>query len=273
MLKKLRFRFFYLAMAVGILAAVVYQIAVARPLTQLRRDLDRRLEETIRVLGDAGFGMSADELNDHLDRIRQVTEYYARISQSPAHLIRFPAEVETLLARPFQLIDYEHRKFITVDILEELATQRGVRLLDGLEESFPDFLPSVENPLKLWAQLTMMDQLIRAAVQAEVMRVDEVRSLPVKMDGLGKDITVSPVWEIPVRMKLTGDFAAIHTFLLMMPLTDEDWPAAGLPESLGKQSSFHVSRLIMLKNSQERANEVSLDMVVSGFWRLPEETL
>ncbi len=246
-------------MAGGLMLALTYQFAVIGPLARANRNLDQRLADTARILSEAGYGATAEELAAHVDRIREDIDNFSRIGRGDAIQLRIPEELAPMIKRPFRLIDFDQRKFFVIDHLAELADGHSVELFGALEDQLPEYVPGMDDPQLLWAELVVFDQLARAAVHAGVGSIDDLRVLPHgRTAPPGRNLR-----QIPARMAVTGPLPAVQALLMMLPLTAEELDDLGLPDP-GDKSPFYLSRFLMVKSSKENAAEVSLELVVTG---------
>lgn len=248
----------YLLLVVGWTVAVVYFFAVTFPLVRRERELNRMLTAATQQLADAGHGMNSREVLENIEQIEADIAAFSKIAGDEGRRMRFPPEIRELLESPFQLLDYDYRKFLVIDTIRSLSNARGVALFPEWEQRFP--LPGTEEPWLVWARLTMMDQILRTAIDAGVSSIDGIQILPTasRADGEG-------FHSVSLQIRLTGEMAAVQTFLTVLPLHDAELEALGLASAVDIKSSFFLDRFILRKSSPDHPGEVSLECVANGF--------
>jgi hypothetical protein len=258
---------YYLILLAGWLMAAFYFLFVTFPLIGERQVQVRELAEKRQRLLEAGHGMNSEEVRGRIEALRAEIEAFSKIEQDQARGIRFPAEVQTMLDRPFQLLEFDHRKFIILERIRGLLQANEVTVLEDWERRFP--VPVGESPYLLWAQLTVMDQLIRTVIEVGVERIDELRLIPVK-PATDSSVATGTELGVSVQMRLTGPMEAIHTLIMMLPLNGDELSEIGMKASDDPKSSFFISRFILKKSSAAAFDEVSFEFVARAF--LKKET-
>lgn len=253
---------YYLLLAGCCVMAALYYFVVTRPLVQQERELDNRLEEEVSRLITAGHGMTAEQVARKMERLQADIEAFAALDRDRTRAIRFSPEVEELLSRPFQLMEFDHRKFLVIDRIRKLSKEKKVSLPENWERQLPS--PARQQPHQLWAQLAVMEQLMHTVIAAGVESVDRAELLAGGDQGGAAETTRD---EVAVRMRLTGSMKAIHNIVMMLPLNSEELAAVEMDAGLELKSSLFLSRFVLRKSSAEKADEVTLDFVASGFQR------
>lgn len=254
-------------MAVAAVTVFLYYAFMTRPLVLQERNADLLLRESIERLRDLGLGTTAEEVRAQMERLEQEIERLEGLGRDSSRDIQFDAEVREFLRRPFAVLDFEQRRYLVADRLFEDAGERNVGLFGNFEDELPSFRPEVEQPHLLWAQLTVIEQLVSTAIRAGVRRIDGVNLVETGTDADGgSSFRNGAQHEIPVQIRLVGDMDSLRAFLLSLPLTAND--LREIESELAsdeEKSAFYVSRFIFRKASRERAEEISLDLLVSGF--------
>lgn len=259
---------FYLLAGGTFLLLVLFYLTITRPLVRLERQLDAELEMAVAMLSDAGYGMTETEVKQKAAHLEKEIEAFENIASDPSRTIQFPPEVEMMLGQPFQLIDFDGRKFVTLDNIRNRANEQKVALFEDWEERFPDFIG--QSPRRIWAQLTVMDQLMRTAIDAGVQKIVSAQLVlyPDEESSFGSGAELKEEIsenEISIHMRLVGDMKAIHRLILMLPLNDDELAALDFEKGPGEKSAFFLSRFILRKSSAERPEEVEIDFIASGF--------
>lgn len=256
---------YYLLLLGGWLMTAFYFLFVTFPLIGEKQVQNEELAEKRQRLLRAGHGMNSEEVRQRIEGLRAEIEAFSKIEQDQARGIRFPPEVETMLISPFQLLEFDHRKFIIIDRIRGLLQANEVTVLEDWERSFP--VPVGESPTLLWAQLTVMDQLMRTAIEAGVERIEDLRLIPAKAVVDSSGATEAELG-VSVQMRLTGPMEAIHTLIMMLPLNGDELSEMGMKTSDDPKSSFFISRFILKKSSTTAYNEVSFEFVTQAFLKI-----
>lgn len=258
-------RGFYGVLAVAAVAVIGIYIFGTRPLIQRERDVDARLADVSSRLSAVGLGATSEEVERNIERVRVEIQMLAELSRDPSRTIEFSPEMQEILRRQPAVLDFEERRYLVADRLIEEAADGGVALFEELEDELPTFRQSMERTDLLLAQLTVIEQLVTTAIRARVGRIDSVRLVETRAEeGGGESDELQH--EIPVRIRITGSMNAVRSFLASLPLTGDELRALGHDLGPGtKKSAFYISRFIFRKSSRERADEVELDLIASGF--------
>jgi hypothetical protein len=253
-------RRYHLLLAGCCVVAGLYYLVVTLPLIRQEREVDERLQAAVTRLAAAGHGMTAAAVEQKTHLLAEDIDAFAAIGRDRTRTIRFAPEVEELLTRPFQRMDFEHRKFLAIDRIRRLSREREVKMPNKWEQALPS--PGRQQPHQLWAQLAVMEQLVQTAIGAGVDSIGQVELLASGGNETGPEVREL---EVAVRMQLTGPMEAIHTVLMMLPMNGDDLQALGLEGGEGPKSPLFLRRFIIRKSSAENADEVTLDFVASGF--------
>lgn len=254
----------YILLAALLLTALLYHVFMIVPLVRQEREMDERLEGMVAQLGAAGHGMNRREVEENIRRIEADIAAFAEIGKDRGQTLQFSPEVRESINRQFQLIDFQERRFLLTEQIRALASEHEVTLFEGWEAMLPSHSSEVARPYLLWAQLAVMDQLLRAAIGAGVTSVDGVELIATDRMETSREGVARP-HEIPVRMQLTGDMESIHRIIMCLPLRADEMKDLHFEWAEGPKSSFFLSRFILKKSSRERADEVSLDFVAGGY--------
>lgn len=260
---RVRHKIYYLALTALIGIGILYYLLITRPLIATERAIGRRLAEVSDQLAGLGYGMTASEILASISRVQADIDRFRQISRDPSRLLRFDTELEAQMKQPFQLVEFDQRKFLILDNLQELARRQDATLFDEIEDAMPTYTPGLQRSYMLWAQLGVIDQLVQSAVAAGVARVDHMELISINQVQEPANASHRHA-KIPIRMRLTGPMDAIHGFLMMLPLNGDEARALGLPAFDGLKSPFFIERFILIKSSRERADEVTLEFVASG---------
>jgi hypothetical protein len=195
-------------------------------------------------------------LEDALHGFRQSADHaLSRIEPDP--------EVRVKIREAFQIFEFEKSRVQLVAELKDLATRQNVALSPEILSGYPDFVGEVANPSLLWAQMSLVHQILASAVVQQPRAVSGLRLLPARSHVAARQIALE---EFPIRLEMFGTMEAISGFLQTLPLRGEELAGHGQREVPGSKQALFVERMI-LKTSAHSPNELHLDIVVSGLIR------
>jgi hypothetical protein len=254
----------------GGLGLALYSFAVYRPLSRSTAALDEPLRQYWRELSTVTLptkGFTGDDLPriqealDQVQRSRIALDQTARAAQA---LLQLDPAVRAKLGEPFQLIDFQNERQLQLEELNKLADRQRVRLGPGVAAGFPEYRADRQQPVLLWAQLTLLRHLLVAAVNARVTTITAVNVPPIQFHNLGTN-RLDLLTEIPLQIQLTGPAPAIIRFLESLPLRAEDLKARGLPEASTNKPALFVERIFLRKEGRDKVEDVRLELGACGF--------
>jgi hypothetical protein len=262
-----------LSATIALVVIALYYAAVFRPLANRERDQARPFERVQAELRAAATnnaaisGLSLEALT-RLDASLRVSLTNAALARD---LIarRFAPEpaIATNLARNFQLIDYQNERLTRGDRLINLAGERKVKITPAVTAGLPEF--TIENPLPelLWGQLALMDGVLRAAVEAGVQSIEDVK-MPEPVRHAAGAGQAARLVELPLRIELIGTPEAIARWLGLVLLDAEGRAALKLPAVEGLPGVC-LHRLLARKETTDAPGLMRFGTELSGFLQLP----
>lgn len=262
-----------LSATIALVVIALYYAAVYRPLAIREQDQSRpfeRIQAELRAAATnnpAISGLSLEALT-RLDASLRVSLTNAALARE---LIarRFAPEptIASNLARNFQLIDYQNERLTRGDRLINLAGERKVKITPAVTAGLPEF--TIENPLPelLWGQLAMMDGVLRAAVEAGVQSIEDVK-MPDPVRHFTGASQPTRLVELPLRIELIGTSESIARWLGLVLLDAEGRAALKLPAVEGLPGVC-LQRVLARKETTDAPGLVRLGAELNGFLHLP----
>lgn len=260
------FRFQY-ALALAALVVSLFFFLVYRPLTNKASSLDRALNDAWKKLIDIN-------LNNHvrLGMDLETVSYNLLVAErSIAHLKQACHRIQDQMAfdeatldqmrSPFQLLDYEQRRFQVLDELTQLAGANKVILDPPALGGLPEYTATQERPNTLWAELAAAHRLMNLAISNKVSHVKALRRLPTRFH-YAPDSTEVLFEEYLLHLELSGSMNSVLQTLLLLSSRSPNPNFIG--PRLRPSPALFLDRLI-LKSVPGNPNEVSMDAVISVF--------
>lgn len=262
-----------LSATIALVVIALYYAAVFRPLATREQDQARpfeRVQAELRAAATNNPAISEISLEalTRLDASLRVSlTNTARARDFLARRFAPEPAIATNLARTFQLIDYQNERLTRGDRLINLAGERKVKITPAVTAGLPEF--TIENPLPelLWGQLAMMDGVLRAAVEAGVQSIENVKMPDPVRHFTGASQSARFV-ELPLRIELIGTSEAIARWLGLVLLDAEERTAQKLPAVEGLPGVC-LHRVLARKETTDAPGLVRLGAELSGFLQLP----
>ena len=254
--------------ALGILVAAYYFL-VLQHLAQKSNDLDAPLDTAWRKLAIAVGRSNATVLDfAAIDRELQETKHartvLAAAARRAAARVEVGDELRARLRAPFVLVDYQNERQKLIDDFTRLSKQQAVALEPAVFTGFPEHTADVKEPTLLWAELDFVNALLQVAINAKVTAIHSL-SVPVAFTNAPPTNEPPRLAEIPIQLELTAPMPALTLFLRTLPLRAEELKAQGLPEAPAGKPALFIERLLLRRQSPEKADEVRLSLRAVGF--------
>lgn len=258
------------------LVVAVFIFAVLHPLSRRSQALNRPLAETS---ADLAAALNQPEL-EVLDataierRLRETQRSLGLLQLTIAELTKRIAlrdEIRARLQAPFQLFDYQYERQIEIEALARLAEQRQVKLDPGVLSGVPQHSADLRNPALLWARLELIHHLLATAIECQVSAIHMLRA-PWPGSALAATNSTRSLTAVPLQIELTADTSAVMRFLRALPLRADELRAARLPAAAESKPPLFIDRLLVLKQSPLKPDEVRLVLHLSGFVLRESET-
>jgi hypothetical protein len=227
------------------------------PIADLRRRVALAAQDAglgSNIVGFATLEGRLAELRDHAARLDEATAAaFARLEP--------PGTLRARLEEPFQLVEFQNERQRRLEEVGKAAGDAGVALDAAVAGGLPMHTPDLVRPELLWAQLELVNRLLRTAIQARVAAVHEV-ALPTEPPG---PVTEPPAaWhDVRAFLAFTADAGAALKLLTALGFTPAEARATGLPDGLAGQPALFLDRLLVRRSVLERADEVRVELVVS----------
>lgn len=262
-----RNRWVMLGVAVGL---ALYYFLIFRPLLERAETLDKPLDDVWQELVDFSTESSAirdldlEQINKTQKTLESSLAATEKIRETISARVELEPEIRAKMNEPFYLIDFQNERQKRIEQLIDLAKARKVTLDPTALAGFPEYKAETRDPSVLWAQLSIVDQVLAVAINSDVGQIRNLSLLPTRPESNVKD--AEAYWrEIPLRIELIAPMSSAAKFLFAMPLRAEEMKSAGLPESLPGKPALFLERVLLRKQTPEKPDEVNLDVVVSGF--------
>lgn len=253
-------------LAVALLAGYMF---VFLPLAHKAERLDAPLNQSWRKLA-ALLGQTNALALDFVSLTNQFRETRSAITafevarNQARQRVELDDTVRAELNAPFQLVDYENEAGRVMGALGRLARQQKVTLESAALAGFPAQTADMKEPALLWAELGFIDSLLTTAINAQVTTIHSVAA-PSPLTNAPATNGIHSLVELPVQIELTGPAASIGKFLQTLPLRPAEIKAAGLPEAPTNKPALFIDRLVLRKQSPEKADEVRVSLRAVGF--------
>lgn len=264
-----------LSLGVGLGILIAYYLLVFRPLVQEERakigpfeDVQAELAE-IAENNPAISGLSFGALNEIESKLRQ-----SLINSSEARNLidkRYAPEpaIATNLVRAWQLIDYQNERSKRSAALGSLAQTKNVKIFPAVTAGLPELTADTEREREnlLWAQLGLVDAVMKTAVEGGVTSLDSV-GVPEPIIYPAGNKSETQLIEIPIRVEFSGNWEEITRTLGTLLLEEKDRKKLGLPDLEGLPG-MSLRHIIARKSPPEGPSTIQLEVEFSGFISVP----
>ncbi len=165
--------------------------------------------------------------------------------------------------QPFALLDYNYKRQQLIQELQQMAQASQVALDPAVcNGAFPEYQPNQSDSAQLWAQMHVVDQILRVAVANKAKAIKSATLLPT-LNTPGIEEGREPIDEFRLRVELSGSASAMLNFMRSLPLRPGELAALGLPASSEAKPALFLRRFV-LKRDLADPNDATLDAIVSG---------
>jgi hypothetical protein len=251
------------------LALAAYYLFVILPLARKAQSLDGPLQKAWQNLSASldqtnVSGIDFLTITNQLSETRQALLILEKAKQQGTTRLQLGPAVRARMQGDFQLVDYENERSRQLDELSNLAKQQKAAVEPAVFAGFPDHTADVKQPALLWAALSLTESLLRTALQCKVAAIHSLEVPPVLTNAPPTNAT-ERLAEIPLQIEFTGSAASVAMFVQCLPLRANEIQAAGLPEAPADKPPLFVDRLIIQKQSPDKADEVRVWLRAVGF--------
>jgi hypothetical protein len=260
------FRFQY-ALAAASLLATCFFFFVYRPLGKNANRLDQSLNDTWKKLVDINLknktrlGMDLETVSQNLMVADKSINALKRACQTIRNQLEFDELTRERMRQPFQLLDYEQRRFQIIDSLTRLAVSNRVTLEPATVAGLPQYVSGLDHPGFLWAQLALASRILNLAITNHVSAVGSLQILPNRLH-YAPDSDQVLFEEYPVHITLSGSMeSALH---LLLALSSRNPPLGGLGPPPSPTQALFLDR-VLLTSAPGNPNQIALDAIICGF--------
>ena len=251
------------------LALAAYYLFVMLPLSHRAENLNEPLQKAWQKLSvslDQTNATAVDFLliTNQLNETRQALLILENAKQQAAARLQLGPAVRARMHADFQLVDYENERSRALDELSTLAKQQQAAVAPAVFAGFPEHTAEVKQPTLLWAALSLSEGLLRTALQCKVTAIQSFEVPPVLTNASPTNGT-ERLAEIPLQVEFTASAANAAKLIQCLPLRADEIRAAGLPEAAADKPALFVDRLIIQKQSPDKADEVHVWLRAVGF--------
>lgn len=248
------------------LAMCAYFLAVYQPLSRKAAALDQPLLEVWTELSEASAQFTGPNdpqlprLDAALESVQNARQILGRSRENLAERIQLPPDLVNRIRGNFQLIEFQNERQLVTEQLWRLARQEKVQLDPNLAAGFPEYFADRRQPVLLWVQLRLLQDVLGAAISSGVALVQSVASPPVEVytDPGRTDYRA----DIPLQIELVGNATSMMRFLETLPLRSEEIAERGLPPAAPGKPAYFIHRLFIRKESREKPEEIRMRAVI-----------
>jgi hypothetical protein len=250
-------------------ALLGYYVFFYLPLARRASSLDAPLQNAWRKLAasiDQTNATTLDllHLTNQLNDTRQALAVVENTKKDAALRLDLSAELKAKMNAPFQLVDYQNERSKQIDELDKQAKDQKIAIDAAVFAGFPEHTVDTADPALLWPALTLTDDLLATAIRCKVSAIHSLDVPLTTTNSSGPDSSGRWDW-IPLQLEFTASAASAAQFVQSLPLRAEEIRSAGLPTAPADKTPLFVDRLIIKKQSPEKADEVRVWLQAVGF--------
>jgi hypothetical protein len=246
-----------------------YYLFVFLPLGHQARSLDGPLQRALTRLAISLEQTNAGTIDfmhitNQLAETRQALGMLESAKQKAAARLELGAVVRAKMNAPFQLVEYENERSKLMEELTKLAKQNQATLDPPVLAGFPEQTADTKQPELLWPALSLINDLLRAAIQCKVAAIHSLE-VPLAITNAPSVNPNDRLAEIPIQIEFTGPVANVSRLIQSLPLRADEIRSAGLPEAAADKPALFIDRLIIRKQSPDKPDEVRVSLRALGF--------
>lgn len=234
---------------------LAYFFAVYRPLSRHAQQLDQPLDDLsqryglLELVEGPGRGMSLEDIHQNLTRIQQ-DEMDARVYRDRLlEQVTLPDLTMAQSRVPFQLIEFQNHRQLSIEKLQGLAKQSKVKVTPETYQNLPDFELDEDRPGFLWVRLTLAVQVLERVMEAGVQEIHQLQVLPeeVRANPFAEGISLD---EVPIQVECSGDMQTISAWLAALPVSREG------TETAERRPALFLDRIMLIKENPKALAQV-----------------
>ena len=252
----------------GVALALYYLfffLPVGRRAESLDAPLQKAWQDLYASLGQTNVpAVDFRHITNQLSETRQALAILETAKKQATTRLQLAPAVRTRMNAPFQLVEYQNERSKQLDELGNLAKQQQVTLAPAVLAGFPEHTADVKQPALLWAELALIDGLLKTALQCKVGTIHSL-DVPLALTNAPPTTSFERLAEIPLQIEFTAPVTNATRLLQCLPLRADEIRAAGLPEAPPDKPVLFVDRLIVKKQSPDKPDEVRVLLRATGF--------
>ncbi len=254
-----------------VLILVVCYVLILLPLSKRASDLDKPLNKEWRKLAVTlgrtnAVNLDFQQIEAQLGETRSGMTALAAAEQKAIARLQHGPVIRDLLAGPFRLIDYQNELSQYVDEAISRAKAQKVHIAPAVFDGLPQHrveIPEQVKPL-LWAALRMTEDALDVGIACGVTAIHSLEVHTPFANGEAASATNRWV-QVCMELELSASTPAAMRFLQSLPLRSEELKPAGLPEASPEKSVLLIDRLVIKRQTPEKADEVRVWVRAAGF--------
>jgi hypothetical protein len=253
-------------LALGIL---LYYFLVFLPLQRRAQSLDEPLRDNWEALCASLGRTNATALDFHfisnqLSATRADLHILQEAKKKAAAQLQLAPSLQARMDAPFQLVEYQNERDKELDEIASLASQQKVTIAPDVYAGFPEHTVDVKQPRLLWAALSMIDGLLKTALQCKLTAIQSLDA-PLGLTNPPPANASGAVAELPLQLEFTGSAQNVARFLQALPLRAQEMSAAGLADAPPGKPPLFIERFVLRKQSPDKPDALQVFLRVAGF--------
>jgi hypothetical protein len=251
------------------LALGAYYLFVMIPLSKRTESLNEPLQKAWQGLAASldqtnAIALDFQRITNQLNETKKALVIVENARSQATARLQFAEPIRSRMSEPFQLVEYQDERSKELDDLSALAKKHNTTVDPAVYAGFPDLTADVKQPALLWAALSLVDGLLRTAIQCDVAAIHNLET-PIGLTNAPPTNGVDRLVEIPLQAEFTTTVPNATKLIQSLPLRADEIRAVGLPEALPDKPVLFIDRLVIAKQSPEKPDEVRVSLRAKGY--------
>ncbi len=251
------------------LGLLLYYFLVLIPLQRRAQSMDEPLRHDWQALCASLGRTNATALDfrfisNQLNTTRASLHLLEEAKTKATARLQLAPSIQARMETPFQLVEYQNERSKELDEIASLAKQQKVAISPEVFAGFPEHTVEVKQPRLLWAALSMIDGLLKTALQCKITAIQSLDA-PLGLTNPPPANSTGSLAELPLQLEFTGSAESVARFLQALPLRAEEMPAAGLPDAPPGKPPLFIERFVLRKQSPDKPDDLQVFLRVAGF--------
>ena len=253
------------------LGVTAYYVLIYRPIHARALNLDIPLEQAWNQLEQANQRtLSQDRLDlDQISRgLKQLEKNFAGTTNANQRLlsrIRIDPDYANRAQSPFQLIDFQNERQITIEALNRAAKERSITIADNVFDGFPEYLSNQPDPEFLWHELALTRHLIESMVYAKIGAIESLTTQRQRVPVTDPENETGQLPPFMAELDFTCTSDQLAQLILMLPSRSPEIREQLNLDYPAHKPSLFVDQILIRKNAPLEPTKVSVWMKVVGF--------